>query len=449
MLILRFTACSKPMKKLFPQLLIAALLIFTASAHAAETLDRIIVIVNDGVILESDLDSAIAQAKSELQQRKIADPPDDILRAQVLEHLIQQKVQTERATEAGIRIDDRELNDVIAGIAQRNGMTLAAFADAVKKEGIDYLAMREQIRDQVMISRLRQKEVESRIVVTDQDVDQFLAEQGPDTNTEYRLSHILVAVPDGASPEVRAKNKARAEDLLKQIRGGTPFAQVAIAHSDGQQALQGGDLGWRKATDLPQLFANTAAKLTKGGVSDVIEAAGGFHIIELVDKRGGDTRQTVTETDARHILITTNAVRDDDQARAQARDIYDQLMKGADFAKLAEQYSDDPGSKHSGGDLGWQPPGVFAPEFQAHIDQLKPGEISPPFHTKFGWHIASVVGRRTRDITEDSRRARAREAIMERKTNEATDSWLRRMRDEAYVEYLNKTDADAAAAAKS
>ncbi|MGH8456902.1 MAG: peptidylprolyl isomerase [Stenotrophobium sp.] len=437
------------MKKLFPRLLAAVLLSFTAAAGAAQTLDRIIAVVNDGVILQSDLDSAIAQAQTELKQRNIADPPAEVLRAQVLEHLILEKVQTERAAEAGIRVDDRELNDVLTGIAQRNGMTLAAFANEVKKEGIDYLAMREQIRDQVLVSRLRQKEVESRIVVTDQDVDQFLTAQGPENNTEYRLSHILVAVPDGASPQVRAKAKARAEDLLKQIRGGADFAQVAIAHSEGQQALSGGDLDWRKAADLPPLFADAAAKLKKGEVSDVIEAASGYHIIKLTDERGGDSRQTVTETHARHILITTNAIRSEDQARALARDLYDQLKKGADFVKLAEKYSDDPGSKNSGGDLGWQPPGVFAPEFQSHLDQLKPGEISPPFHTKFGWHIASVFDRRTRDITEDSRRARAREAITQRKTAEETDSWLRRLRDEAYVEYREKSDADAAAAAKS
>ncbi|MGH8461771.1 MAG: peptidylprolyl isomerase [Stenotrophobium sp.] len=437
------------MNKTLTRLLAASFLLLTAAAGATQMLDRIIVVVNDGVILQSELDTAMDQARTELKQRKISDPPEDVLRAQVLEHLILEKLQTERAKQAGVTVDDRDLNDVMSSIASRNGMTLSAFADAMRKDGQDYLAMREQVRNQVLINRLRQKEVESRIVVTDQDVDQYLASAGADTNVEYHLSQILVAVPDGASPEVRGKARARAEDLLKQLRAGADFAQLAIAHSDGQQALKGGDLDWRKPADLPAPFAQEAAKLKKGEVSDVMEAGSGFHIIKLDDIRGGDARQTVTETDARHILITANAIRDEAQSQALIRDLYDRLKKGEDFATLAQKYSDDPGSKNDGGDLGFQPPGVFDPVFQKELDSLKPGEISAPFHTRFGWHIASVVARRTRDITEASRRARAREAIGQRKFAEESETWLRRLRAEAYVEYRIKSDADAAEAAKS
>jgi peptidyl-prolyl cis-trans isomerase SurA len=437
------------MKTSLPRLLAAAFLAVAGIASAAESLDRIIVVVNDGVVLQSELNRAIVDARKQIKERGIADPPEDALRTQVLERLILTKLQTQRATEAGIRIDDRELNDVITGIAAQNGMNLQQFAEAVKKDGEDYLAVREQIREQVITSRLRQKEVESRVSITDQDVDLYLAAQGPEENTEYRISHILIAVPDGAKAEERSKARAKAEDLLKRIKAGEDFAQLAIAHSNGQQALQGGDLDWRKAADLPSLFASTAAKLGKGQVSDVIEAGSGYHIIKLVDIRGGSARQTVTETHAKHILLSANAVRDEEQTRALARDVYDRIQKGEDFAALAKKYSDDPGSKNSGGDLGFQPPGVFVPEFQIRLDQLKPGEISPPFRSKFGWHIASVLERRTRDTTDESRRGRARSALGQRKSNEEFDIWLRRLREEAYVEYRLKSDSDAASAAKS
>ncbi|PTU32734.1 peptidylprolyl isomerase [Stenotrophobium rhamnosiphilum] len=424
---------------------------FSGAAHAAESLDRIIVVLNDGVILQSELDQSIVDAKQQIKERGIADPPEDVLRTQVLERLILTKLQTQRAAEAGERIDDRELNEVITNIASQNGMTLPQFAESVKKDGNDYLAVREQIRDQVLISRLRQKEVDGRISITDQDVDLFLATQpaGQEENKEYRLSHILIAVPDAAKNEERNKARAKAEDLVKRLKAGEDFAQLALANSNGQNALQGGDLDWRKAADLPSLFAATAAKLGKGDVSGVLEAGSGYHIIKLVDERGGSGRQTVAETHAKHILLSPNALRDEEQTRALSRDIYDRLQKGEDFTELAKKYSDDPGSKNGGGDLGFQAAGIFVPEFQVRLDQLKPGEISQPFHSKFGWHIASVIERRTRDTTEETRRNRARTAIGQRKSAEEYDNWLRKLREEAYVEYRLKSDADANAATKS
>lgn len=437
------------MKTSLSRLFALAILALSGAVYAGEALDRIIVVINDGVILQSELDESMADARQQIKARGIADPPEDVLRSQVLERLILTRLQTQRAAEAGVRIDDRELNEVITNIAAQNGMTLQQFAESIKKEGNDYLAVREQIRDQVLMSRLRQKEVDSRISVTDQDVDLYLSTQGPDENREYKLSHILIAIPDGAKNDERAKARAKAEDLVRRLRAGEDFAQIAIANSNGQQALQGGDLGWRKAADLPSLFATAAAKLGKGDVSDPLEAGSGYHIIKLVDERGGEGRQTVAETHAKHILLTPNALRDEEQTRALARDIYDRLQKGEDFTALAKKYSDDPGSKNGGGDLGWQAPGVFVPEFQSRLDQLKLGEISQPFHTQFGWHIASVIERRTRDTTEESRRNRARTAIGQRKSAEEYDSWLRKLREEAYVEYRLKSDADANAASKS
>lgn len=417
-----------------------------APAGAAESLDRILVVVDEGVILQSELDRAMEDAQRQIRERGIAPPDQDALRAQVMERLILTRIQTQRAQQAGIRVDDRELNEVLANIARQNGMSLAEFADAVRKDGLDYLAVREQVRDEVTIQRLRAREVDNRVTVTDQDVDMLLATQGADADVEYRLSHILVSVPEGANADARDAARKRAEDLLKRVRGGEDFAQVAIAHSDGQQALQGGDLDWRRGADLPQLFARTAAKLAPGEISDLIETSGGYHIIKLAEQRGGTERKTVNETHARHILIQTNAVRNDDQARLLARDLYNRLQACEDFAKLAKEHSDDPGSKNSGGDLGFQPPGVFAPEFQVRIDQLQPGELSPPFRTQFGWHVAGVIERRTRDTTDETRRARARAAIGNRKAAEEYDIWLRRLRNEAYVEY--RAPGDAAAAQK-
>ncbi|WP_245611681.1 peptidylprolyl isomerase [Nevskia soli] len=442
--------------KLLSRLAFAALLFslsFAAGAAASsgtsQSLDRIIAVVNDNVILQSELEQAIAIAQGEMKDRGITPPPLDAVRSQVLERLILMRLQTDRAKEAGIKVDDRELNDVINNIAAQNKMSVSQFAAQVKSEGLDFTALREQIREQVLANRVRQKEVDARIVVTDQDIDQYLAANGSEDQSEYHLAHILVAIPDAATPEVREKAHAKAEGVLKRLRAGEDFAQLAIANSDSPQALQGGDLGWRKNGTLPTVFANIVPKLAVGDVSNVIEASNGYNIIKLVEKRDAGGRQTVDETKARHILLTPNAIRNEDATRAQAYELYERLKKGGDFAELAKKYSDDPGSKNSGGDLGWQPPGVFAPEFQQQIDTLKVGDMSQPFHSQFGWHIARVEERRTRDITNEARRGRARQSIMQRKDAEEYEAWLRRLRQEAYVEYRLGGDGSSASKAPS
>lgn len=414
----------------------AALALATCLPARAEMilLDRIVVVVNDGVILQSELDRAIGISTSQLRERGITMPPDSVLRAQVLDRLINARVQTQKAAEIGIRIDDRELNDVLSNIAQQNKMSLAQFADAVRKDGLDFLAVREQIRDEVLTARVKQQEVDSRVVVTDQDIDLFLANAQNLDDTEYRLSAILVAVPEGATPEQREKSRSKAEALKARLDKGEDFAQIAAAESDGQQALQGGDLDWRSGANLPTVFAATAPKLKLGEVSAVLDSAAGYHLIKLTEKRGGGEAQTVSETKVQHILLMPNAIRDEAATLAQARDLEKRLKAGETFEKLAKEFSDDPGTKNSGGDLGFQPTGIFAPEFQIRIDQMQPGEISSPFHTQFGWHIARVNERRLRDTSAETRRAKARAAIGTRKSAEEYDSWLRRLRDEAYVE---------------
>ena len=270
-------------------------------------LDRIVAIVNDGVILQSELDRAIGISTSQLRDRGIATPPEGVLRTQVLDRLINNRVQTQKAQEAGIKIDDRELNEVLGNIAQQNNMTLAQFAEAVRKDGLDFLAVREQIRDEVLISRVKQQEVDSRVSVTDQDIDLFLANNKNLDDGEYRLSAILVAVPEGATPEQRQAARAKAEALKLRLDNGEDFAQLAAAESDGQQALQGGDLDWRKGSNLPTVFANVAPKLKIGEVSQPLDSAAGYHLIKLTEKRGGGESLTVTETKSQHILLQTNA----------------------------------------------------------------------------------------------------------------------------------------------
>jgi peptidyl-prolyl cis-trans isomerase SurA len=342
--------------------------------------------------------------------------------------------EAQRAQDAGIRVDDRELNEVLAGIAQQNKMTLAEFAVAVRKQGMDYLSLREQIRDEIVIQRLRTREIEHRVLVTDQDINLFLANQAQLDTSEYRLSHILVAVADGASGEARTKARARAEALLKRIEAGEDFAQLAIAHSDGQQALQGGDLDWRPGSNLPELFANAVQTLKKGQVAPLLENASGFHILKLTDQRGGQERKTIVETRAAHILLTPNALRDEERTKQEIRRIHERIVKGEDLGEIARQVSDDSGSKIGGGDLGWQPAGVFAPEFEEALAKLQPGQLSAPFRSPFGWHVVKVIERRSRDATDETRRARARAAIQNRKAAEEYDMWLRRLRAEAYVE---------------
>lgn len=413
----------------------ALALVAALPAHAEPVLlDRIVAVVNDGVILQNELDRAIGISNSQLRERGITAPSENVLRTQVLDRLINTRVQTQKAQESGIKIDDRELNEVLANIAQQNKMSLAQFAEAVRKDGLDFLAVREQIRDEVLIQRIKQQEVDSRVAITDQDVDLFLANSQNLDDAEYRLSAILVAVPEGATPQQREKSRSKALALKARLDKGEDFAQLAAAESDGLQALQGGDMDFRRGANLPSVFANLAPKLKLAEVSEVLESPAGYHLIKLTDKRGGGEAQTVNETKAQHILLQPNAIRDEAATLTQARELEKRLKAGEAFETLAKEFSDDPGSKNASGDLGFQPPGVFAPEFQTRLDQLAPGEISAPFHTQFGWHIARVNERRSRDTSEETRRAKARAAIGTRKASEEYDIWLRRLRDEAYVE---------------
>jgi peptidyl-prolyl cis-trans isomerase SurA len=406
------------------------------TATAASGLDGIIVVLDEEVILASELNETIRQVELQLRSQDRPLPPRDVLRRQVLERLILQRLQLQRAKAAGMQVSEDDLRQALTSIAARNQMSVNEFAEAASREGVDFAQFREQLRADLMINKLRQREVESRVVVSEQDVDFFLqSPAGKQQDSEYHISHILVSVREGADDAEKLASRNRAEEVLAKARAGEDFAQLAARYSNDQLALTGGDLGWRDAAALPSLFANLVPSMKPGDISDLLSSPSGYHLIRLNDVRGAGAAQMVSETRARHILLTPNAVRSDVAAKAAAENIRRELAEGGNFAALARKHSDDPGSANQGGDLGWQPKGSFAREFEAQINDMQPGEIRGPFRSQFGWHIVELLERRTRDDSAGQVRDRARAAIYQRKVGEEYDLWLRRLRDEAYVEY--------------
>ncbi len=419
--------------------LLGALITTSLPLHAApkvEELNHIVAVVDDDAITSSELDKRLQSVLAQLQRNNTPTPPMALLRRQVLERMIVERIQLALAANKGVRVDDEALNAVVGRIAAQNKMSLDQFRAELQKEGVAFADFREQIRNELIMNNLRQREVDSHVEVTPQEVDDFLARQANTSglDVEYHLGHILITVPEGASPEQVQAARAKAEKVLGELRNGADFKQMAVSYSDGQQALQGGDLGWRKGAQLPTLFADSVATMSPGQVSDLIRSSSGFHIIKLLEKRG-EQRQFITQTHARHILIRTSELVSDYEARTKLNRLRDRILAGENFADLARANSEDPGSAVKGGDLGWANPGMFVPAFEEAMDKLKPGEISEPFRSQFGWHIVQVLERRQRDSTEELKRARAQEAIRQRKIDEATQDWLRQLRDEAYVEY--------------
>ena len=399
-------------------------------------IDRIVAVVNDDVIVQSEMLTRMRVVIEQLENSGVPAPPRDVLEKQVLEQLILDRLQMQIATRTGIRVDDEALNRQIADIARRNNLTLREFRDILERDGFVFATFREEIRKELMKSRVQQRQVQDRVQVTDRDIDNYLAtrdKQGGE-DPEYRLGHILVAVPDGASPEELADARDEADDIVARLQAGANFGRTAAAESDGQQALEGGDLGWRKGGELPTLFEEAAPKLDKGEVSDVIRSSSGFHIIKLIDVRGAE-RHVINQTHARHILIKTNEVLNANAARSRLRLLRARILNGADFNELARASSDDPGSAVKGGDLGWLSPGDTISPFEKTMNSLEVDAISEPFETQFGWHIVQVLGRRDRDSTDEVRRAKAAEALQKRKIDEELQSWFRQIRDEAYIEY--------------
>jgi peptidyl-prolyl cis-trans isomerase SurA len=415
--------------------LFLAALLWAPGAHAVE-LDRIIAIVNDDVIMKSELEERLRTVEGQLQEQGTPMPPRSILEKQVLDRLILTKLQVQMANETGIRVDDETLNRTISNIAAENRVSLEEFRKILEADGYSYEKFREDIRGEILISRLRQRQVDNRVNVTEREVENFLAtqEHQGEIETEYRLRHILIALPDSPSARQRQEAEELAQKVWADLAAGGDFVQLAATYSDGPQALDGGDLGWRKAGQVPTLFADFVAGMNKGDISELIRSPGGFHIIKLDDVRDSE-KVVVTQTHARHILIRPDELVKTEDAQLRLEQLRARIVGGDDFAELAKGHSQDTVSAAEGGDLGWTSPGDLDPDFEQVMNSLQPGETSQPFQTQFGWHIVQVLERREHDSTEDVKRAKAREAIRARKLDEARDSWLREMRDEAYVEY--------------
>lgn len=415
------------------------LLVLPLTALQAEPLNGIVATVNDDVVLKSELIEREKMVLGQLEQQNAQLPPRSALRKQVLDRLIIENLQLQMAARSGIRIDDETLNRNLRTMAKQNEMTLDEFRQVLEKDGFNYVAFREQFRKQLTMNRIRQQMVDNRVDVTEQEVDHLLATAASfsDQNREYRLAHILVSVPEAASPEQVQAGRERVEDILARLRAGTDFAQTAIAESDGQQALSGGDLGWRKSAQLPSFFADIVGDMQTGQISDPIRSPSGFHLIQLVDVRG-DERHMIKQTRVRHILLRPDALVSEEDVAVRIRQLRERIVQGEDFATLARAHSQDPGSGSEGGNLGWVTPGQMVPEFEEAMNRLHAREVSEPVKSRFGWHLIQVLERRERDNTADYRRARARESIRQRKTDEELEIWLRRLRDESYIEYHNE-----------
>ncbi|MEZ5564622.1 MAG: peptidylprolyl isomerase [Gammaproteobacteria bacterium] len=428
----------------FHGLVLVSLLLASLAIHAqtrelsstGELLDGIAALVNDGVVLKSELHDETARIVTRLQQQGTQLPPQEMLQHQVLDRLIIQQLQLQRAAKLGIQVSDEALNQALGTIAQRNNTTLSELPGLLAREGVDYATYRRELRDQITIDQLRQRDVLQRINVTPVEVDSYLARQQGKASQreEYLLSHILIGIPANASPTQIETAEKLANEVYQRLQNGEDFAKLAVSYSSGQQALEGGSLDWLRGNELPSIFADVVPGLAKGQVSEPIRNASGFHLIKLVDRRG-DAAIMENQTHARHILLTPNELMDDSAAEQQLKQIRARILGGEDFAAVAKAVSEDPQSAVEGGDLGWTGPGSFVPVFQAQLDQLKPNEISEPFKTQYGWHIAEVLERRVYDATADRQKQEAILAIRNSKLADEVDLWTRRLRDEAFVEY--------------
>lgn len=428
------------------RILAILLVFFLASAHAAgndparpaapvRLVGRIVAVVNNEVITQFELNDRMRIVMQQLQKRGTPLPPQEVLEKQMLERIITDRVQLQFAKETGIRVDDLQLDKTLQRIAQENNMTVEAFRGALEKDGVSFAKFREEIRDEIILGRLREREVENRITVSDGEVESFLSTRAAQSGgeDEFNLAHILVRVPEQASPEQIQGKLAHAEKALAELKK-MDFAQVSASYSDAPEALQGGVLGWRAASRLPALFLETVNGLKPGETSAVLRSPNGFHILKLLDKRSKGGALIVQKTHARHILIKTSEIASEIDAKNRMIQLKERLDNGANFAELARLHSED-GSASKGGDLGWLSPGETVPEFERAMDALKPGEISVPVKSPFGWHLIQVLERRSEDVSKERQALMARQEIRARKADESYENWLRQLRDQAFVEY--------------
>jgi len=407
-----------------------------SGGDSVDVLERIVAIVNDDVITRLELNAELDLIKQQLSSQRTAMPPDAVLRKQVLDRVVLMRIQLQRANSRLIRVDDETLNRAVESIANQNRMSLGGLRQALEADGVDYSEYRERIREEITVTRLQQREVHRTVEVTEQEVDDLLAnrELQDKSNEEYRLEHILLVVPEASSSDKIQVVKQKAQMVLQKIREGNDFAEMAVTHSDGQQALSGGDLGWRKFAEIPTLFAEPLAAMKSGDVSDLIRSPSGFHIIKLSEVRQKDTQLLVDQAKSRHILISPSDILTVEEAKARISKLKQRIAGGEDFAQLAATNSDDKSSAVNGGELGWVNPGTMVKEFEDAMNELSVGEVSDPVRTQFGWHLIQVLERRKHDNTEEFQKNQAREIIRQRKIEPALQNWLRRIRDESFVE---------------
>jgi peptidyl-prolyl cis-trans isomerase SurA len=407
--------------------------------NASGDLDQISVVVNDDVITRHELDTYLEKIRQQLKKQGTPLPAAKELEKQVLERMIIDMIQLQFAKESGLRVDDAQLDKALNRIAQQNNFaTLADFRAKLVKEGVDFKKFREEIRSEIIFSRLREREVDSKLVVSENEIDNYLAMKNKQSgkSEEVELAHILVQVPEQASAAKINESKQRADQAWAQLKDGAQFAQVAAGFSDAKDGLQGGNLGWRPLDRLPSIFQDALQHMQQGEISAVLRSPNAFHIIKLLDKRNKDTPVVITQTHVRHILIKTSDLTSDSEAKNRLAEIKRRIDGGADFAEQAKLYSED-GSAAQGGDLGWMSPGALVPEFEKAMNALKPGQISGLVQSDFGWHLIQVIARRNTDVSVEQKRQQASMAIRSFKADEAYQEWLRQLRDRAFVEYRN------------
>ena len=397
--------------------------------------DRIVAVVNDEVITYVELRARLDTALNQLKRQGTSLPPRDVLERQMLERLIMDRVQLQHARETGMRVDDAQLEQALQRVAAGNKMSLSQFREALQKDGIPFAKFREDIREEMTIARVREREVESRIVISEGEIDNYLssASAKAGVSDEYDVAHILFRAPESATPEQLQKLKAKAEQVYERLKKGEDFAQLAAAYSDAPDGLRGGALGMRSLDRMPSIFSETVIRLNAGEVAPILRSPNGFHIIKLVSKRGAGVLPAVQQTRVRHILIRVNEVVSESDAKHKLNGLHDRIKHGDKFEELARLFSQD-GSASKGGDLGWIYPGDTVPEFERVMNQLQPGQLSPPVQSPFGFHLIEVLERRVQDVSVDRQRAAARQALRERKLDETYQDWLRQARDRAYIE---------------
>jgi peptidyl-prolyl cis-trans isomerase SurA len=418
-------------------LMLGALLLSGAVHAAVQPLDSVVAIVDNDVIMKSQMDQRVHEVQQTIAKRGGGTPPAEALQSQVLDRLILENLQLQIGERSGIRITDEELNQAIGTIAQRNNMSLEQFRAALAHDGVSYNDAREQVRREMIISRVRQRRVAERIQVSEQEVKNFLASDlgKAQLSEEFHLANILIPTPDSASSDAIQAAARQAQDIYGQLKKGADFAQMAIAKSASESALEGGDMGWRKAAQLPPAFGEMLASMPVGDVTPPARTPGGFIILKLLEKRGGQGQaQMRDEVHVRHILIKPSEIRSEEETRRLAQKLYERIENGEDFSELAKSFSEDPGSALNGGDLNWVDPASLVPEFRDVMNETPQGELSRPFKTAYGWHVLEVLGRRATDATSQARDQQALNVLRNRKYDEELQTWLRQIRDEAYVE---------------